>query len=155
MPFHRCIFSSFEFFLESFWQGVPCLICLMCRGALLFFYPLLSFAIVICVESVLLDVVLGCPHYSRVCMPVVVFSRMWNSSLFSYLLCGSCLVHLIVSQLWTFIVLLFLLPSELGTHRCRLTTDLRRDHCFLYCCIAFTECIQLMFLNRTVKWMCT
>lgn len=125
------------------------------RCSSFFFYPLLSFAIVSCVESVLLDVVLGCPHYSRVCMPVVVFSRMWNSSLFSYLLCGSCLVHLIVSQLWTFIVLLFLLPSELGTHRCRLTTDLRRDHCFLYCCIAFTECIQLMFLNRTVKWMCT
>lgn len=64
-----------------------------------FFYPLLSCAIVSCVESLLVDVVLGCPHYSRFCMLVVVFSRMWNSSLFSYLLCGSCLVHLIVSQL--------------------------------------------------------
>lgn len=79
----------------------------------LFFFSLLSFAIISC----WIFLPRCCIRVSSLLKVLYTYSCLFQHVelyLFSYLLCGSCLVHLMVLHLWTFIVLLVFPSSELG-----------------------------------------
>lgn len=77
------------------------------------FFSLLSFAIISC----WIFLPRYCIRVSSLLKVLYTYSCLFQHVelyLFSYLLCGSCLVHLMVLHLWTFIVLLVFPSSELG-----------------------------------------
>lgn len=91
---------------------------------------LFSFALISCIKSSLPAVVLQCSHHSGFCRPPVVFSRIQNSSLFSYFLNGNCWVHLITVLLLFEPFQFYLFPFLRWEQRC----GVHEAGCYLLYC---------------------